>query len=173
MTEKQVRDALHEHESALVAYAYRMLKDVDLARDVVQDTFIRLHRQEPEKVAKGLKTWLYTVCRNRALDHLRKNKRVVEMEDEKIMRMPDAAATPAERADLDDRVAQVKSLMGQLSDNQRTVILLKFEDGMSYQEIADHTGLSTSNVGFLIHAGLKKVRSLLPADLLNGLHSTH
>ena len=56
--------------------------------------------------------------------------------------------------------------MARLPENQQTVILLKFRDGLSYQEISDLTGLSCGNVGFLIHTGLKRMRELLPADLL-------
>ncbi len=54
-----------------------------------------------------------------------------------------------------------------LSENQQLVIRLKFEQGMSYQEISEQTGLTSSNVGFLLHNGLKKLREILPKDLLN------
>jgi RNA polymerase sigma factor (sigma-70 family) len=75
---------------------------------------------------------------------------------------PDAAA------EQEERVRQVLRYMDRLSDNQKTVILMKFREGMSYQEIAEATGLSSGNVGFLIHTGLKRLRQLLPADLLEG-----
>ena len=70
--EEFVRRALNEFESPLIGYAVTFLHDVDRAKDVVQDTFIRLYQQDIEKVRGGLKTWLFTVCRNRALDVLRK-----------------------------------------------------------------------------------------------------
>ena len=64
-----------EFESPLIGYAATILNDPDRARDVVQDTFIRLCQQDPGKVRDHLKSWLFTVCRNRALDLLRKDKR--------------------------------------------------------------------------------------------------
>ena len=59
--------------------------------------------------------------------------------------------------------------MDRLSENQRTVILMKFRDGMSYREISASTGLTEGNVGFLIHTGLKRLRQLLPNDLHQGM----
>ena len=57
------------------------------------------------------------------------------------------------------------TILERLSDNQREVILLKFQQGLSYQEIQKVTGIKSGNIGFLIHTGLKRLRSLLPEDL--------
>ena len=167
-----VEKALAEYESPLIGYAVGFLHDLERAKDVVQDTFIRLHQQDIEKVNKGLKTWLFTVCRNRALDVIRKERRVVGLDEEEMERVPVQRRTPAERVDLEERVSQVKQALERLSSNQREVILLKFEQGLSYQEIAEVTGLSSGNVGFLLHNGLKRLRSALPDDLLQNLSST-
>jgi len=164
-----VRKALAEYESPLIGYAVGFLHDVERARDVVQDTFIRLYQQDAEKIRHGLKTWLFTVCRNRALDVLRKEKRIVGLEEEEFARVPAARRDPSERADIQERVGQVHEALSRLSENQREVILLKFEQGLSYQEINEVTGLSTGNVGFLLHAGLKRLRSILPEDLVQNL----
>ena len=64
--EQFVERALAEFESPLIGYAVTILHDLERARDVVQDTFIRLCQQEPNKIRESLKTWLFTVCRNRA-----------------------------------------------------------------------------------------------------------
>jgi RNA polymerase sigma factor (sigma-70 family) len=76
-----------------------------------------------------------------------------------------------ERADLEERVSQVYSALERLSENQREVILLKFEQGLSYQEISEVTGLTPGNVGFLLHNGLKRLRTFLPDDLVQNLSS--
>ena len=164
-----VTKALSEYESPLIGYATTFLHDTERARDVVQDTFIRLYQQDIEKVKGGLKAWLFTVCRNRALDVIRKERRVVGLEDEQMARLPSGRRTPSERADLQERVGQVHEALNRLSENQREVILLKFEQGLSYEEISEVTGLSSGNVGFLLHTGLKRVRSLLPDDLVQNL----
>src|SRR4051812_47542733 len=63
--------ALDQYEGRLLSYAQRLLGDPDQARDVVQFTFLRLCDQSPEEIDDRLAQWLYTVCRNRALDLLR------------------------------------------------------------------------------------------------------
>jgi len=163
--EEFIGRAMAEHESALIGYATTILHSVDRARDVVQDTFIRLCQQKPEKVRENLKSWLYTVCRNRALDILRKDKHTEALDDIRFRKVVGTTPAPDESADREERFAQVMKIMQRLSDNQREVILLKFQQGLSYQEIQKVTGLSQGNIGFLIHTGLKRVRELLPDDL--------
>lgn len=164
-----VRQALVDYESALIGYATTFLHDVERSRDVVQDTFIRLYQQDIEKVRQGVKAWLFTVCRNRALDVLRKEKRVVGLDDEMMAKVPSERRTPSERADLDERVSQLHVALSKVSENQREVILLKFEQGLSYDEISEVTGLSSGNVGFLLHNGLKRLRGFLPEDLIKNI----
>ena len=164
-----IQAALQRYEGPLVRYATRFVGDPERARDVVQDTFIRLYQQDREKVSRGLKTWLFTVCRNRALDILRKEKRMVELDDEAASRIQSEEAGPGSAVDWDERVAQVMKALDRLSENQREVIRLKFQQGLSYKEISDVTNLSTGNVGFLLHTGLKRLRTFLPDDLLENL----
>jgi len=65
---------------------------------------------------------------------------------------PDRAAENSEAA------GRVMRLLEGLSANQQAVIRLKFQNGLTYREISEVTGLTVSNVGFLIHRGLKTVR---------------
>jgi len=164
--EQFVERALAEYESPLVGYAYGFVHDLERARDIVQDTFIRLCQQDVAKVRDGLKTWLFTVCRNRALDVLRKESRVSPLEDDFLKRRASEAPSPDESLEQAERLATAMRYLDRLSENQRTVILMKFRDGLSYHQICEATGLSSGNVGFLIHAGLKRLRELLPSELL-------
>lgn len=154
-----------DFESPLIGYAATILNDADRARDVVQDTFVRLCQQDIAKVRDGLKSWLFTVCRNRALDLLRKDKRTQPLEEIRWQKVAGPGLQPDEQTDFDERLASVMKMLDRLSDNQREVILLKFQQGLSYQEIQNITGLSSGNIGFLIHTGLKRLRDLLPVDL--------
>ncbi len=163
--EQFVEQALADFESPLIGYAATILHDLDRARDVVQDTFIRLCQQDVEKVRENLKTWLFTVCRNRALDVLRKDKRIQPLDDIQWQKVAGTDFQPDEKAEHDERIAEVMRYLERLSANQREVILLKFQQGLSYQEITKVTGLTSGNIGFLIHTGLKRLRELLPADL--------
>lgn len=161
-----VEHALKEYESPLIGYAMTILKDLERSRDVVQDTFIKLYKQDVEKVKAGLKSWLYTVCRNRALDVLRKEKRMVSVDDEILGLEHSKLPAPDTATDNHERIEQLVEMLDKLSDNQREVIMLKFQQGMSYDEISTKTGLSSGNVGFLLHNGLKKLRELMPDDII-------
>lgn len=154
-----------DYESPLIAYASSILNDPDLARDVVQDTFIRLCRQDPAKVREHLKAWLFTVCRNRAFDLLRKDPHTQALDESHWRNLRDPGPQPDDHAVAEERLTRILKLLSRLPPKQRDVILLKFQQGLSYQEIHDITGLSSGNIGFLIHTGLKHLRSLLPGDL--------
>ena len=81
------------------------------------------------------------------------------------MELPDdrpcAAPGPAALLEQRESAASIFDLLDALSPNQREVIRLKFQNDLSYREIAEVTQLSVTNVGFLLHAGLKKLRALL------------
>lgn len=162
--EQFIERTLAEYESPLIGYAASILHDLDRARDVVQDTFIRLCQQDPSKLRENVKTWLFTVCRNRSLDVLRKDKRIQPLDEVRWKRVAGSGLQPDQQAERDEQMARVMRCLDRLSDNQREVILLKFQQGLSYQEIVEVTGLTSGNVGFLIHTGLKRLRDLLPGE---------
>ncbi|MBK1791259.1 RNA polymerase sigma factor [Persicirhabdus sediminis] len=162
-----VEFAMSEYESQLIVYAMGYMHDLNRARDVVQDTYIRLYQQDVSKVRKNAKSWLYTVCRNRCLDVLRKEQRMILSDQPDLGQEPQLVEAPDHKVDQGERVTQLKACLDELPENQAKVILLKFEQGMSYKEISDETGLSGGNVGFLLHTGLKKLREIIPSDLLD------
>jgi RNA polymerase sigma-70 factor (ECF subfamily) len=165
---------LDRFERPLVRYAQSITGDLESARDVVQETFIKLARggmrDGPEgsrgpdgadgaAQARHTEAWLFTVTRNRALDHQRKFSRIIPMplpEDR-----PCGAPGPAAVLEQRESASALFRLLDALSPNQREVIRLKFQNDLSYREIADVTQLSVTNVGFLLHTGLKKLRELL------------
>jgi len=66
--------------------------------------------------------------------------------------------SPADRVEQNDSLSRALSLLTHLPSNQQEVLRLKFQHGLSYRDIAGVTSLSESNVGFLIHTGLKTLR---------------
>lgn len=162
--EKFIERALADYESALIGYACTILNDIERARDVVQDTFVRLCQQDVARVEPRLKAWLFTVCRNRAFDIVRKEKRMEPLEEIKWTKVAGPGLQPDEHAELHERLARLLHYLDRLTDNQRDVIILKFQQGLSYEEIGNITGLSAGNIGFLIHTGLKRLRDVLPGD---------
>ena len=153
-----VRDAVSRFEGPLTLYAARLLGDADRARDVVQDTFLKLCRQDAVEIRDRLAEWLFTVCRNRALDVLRKEGRMSRLSAEQGLLCVSHAPDPADGLERREEAARVLALLDGLPPSQREVIRLKFQNGFSYREISRISGHSVSNVGFLIHTGLKTLR---------------
>ena len=169
---------LDRYERPLVRYAQSIVGDLESARDVVQETFIKLAQGENRRSEVGsrngdgaadlptsdsrlprLEAWLFTVTRHRALDVLRKNRRIVPMTlpDDRPCTEPGPDAALASR----ETEHSLLALLDALTPNQREVIRLKFQNDLSYREIAEVTQLTETNVGFLLHTGLKKLRALV------------
>ncbi len=156
-----VRSAVERFEGPLTLYASRLLGDADDARDVVQDTFLKLCGQTRDDLDGRLAEWLFTVCRNRALDVLRKEGRMTQLSQEQVQVRMSPDPGPPDVLEVRESTDRVLGLLDALPKNQREVIRLKFQNGFSYQEIARISGHSVGNVGYLIHVGLKTIRGQL------------
>lgn len=160
-----VREVLLKFEGPLVRYAQRITGELELARDVVQETFLKLCRQDRAEVEGHLSQWLFTVCRNRALDVQRKERRMTTTTALDQRSSPAGDDAPGAAAEQKDSMARVLQQLDRLPDNQQDVIRLKFQNELSYREISEITGLTVSNVGFLLHVGLKRLRELMQVEL--------
>ena len=156
-----IRQAVGRFERPLVLYAARLLGDADRARDVAQDAFLKLCAQDRADVEHRLAEWLFTVCRNRALDILRKEGRMTRLSDEQLQGRRSAEPGPPEALERSESATEVLRALEDLPPNQREVLRLKFQNGFSYREISRISGHSVSNVGYLIHTGLKTLRAQL------------
>ncbi len=83
------------------------------------------------------------------------------VENETMERLEVEDDNPAEAAQREESHSEVMRFLDRLPPNQKEVIRLKFQGEMSYKEISEVTSLSVSNVGFLMHTGLKRLRQLL------------
>ncbi len=160
-----VQAAVERHQAPLLRYATRLLGgDADRARDVVQDTFVRLMAQPPAGVDGHVAEWLFTVCRNRSLDVLRKEGRMKRFEEGQVERLAAAEPLPGRALERAEQHAAVLRLIDRLPHNQQEVVRLKFQNGFSYQEISRITALSVTNVGFILHTAIKALRSQMAAQ---------
>ncbi|MEM6567628.1 MAG: sigma-70 family RNA polymerase sigma factor [Planctomycetota bacterium] len=152
----RVEALLAEHERALVGYAARLLGgDVERARDVVQDAFLRLCRQA-EIDALG-REWLFTVTRNLCVDVRRKETRMNPLEDSHD---PADDAGDASAATLaDDSREELGRAIDQLPPRQQEALRLKFDSELSYAEIARIMEISAGTVGWLLHTAIRSLRA--------------
>ena len=159
-----IRSALERFEAPLIRYAFGITGDLERARDVVQDTFLRLCSESPERLDGRVAPWLFKVCRNRALDVRKKEARTLSLEDGRSESWESPEPIPSAELEAKEGLNRVLGLLATLPENQREVIRLKFQNELSYREISEITGLSTTNVGFLIHRGLRSLRERLRRD---------
>ena len=158
-----MRAIVDAHAADLTRYAASILGDAEAAKDAVQDTFIRLWKEPRDSFEKEIRPWLFHVCRNRALDFIRKGGRMKPLEESHRAETVADLPGPDSLAERQDSHTQVMGLLRTLPENQQEVVRLKFQNGMSYKEIATVTELSVSNVGFLLHTALNTLRAQVRA----------
>ena len=152
-------DTLQRYERPLIRYAHGYTGDLEEARDIVQDVFVKLsqclHTLDHERLAP----WLFTVCRNRALDHQRKHRRLVVMETETLDLEMSADPSPHEEMDRSETATTLRLLIDTLPSRQQEAVRLKFIAGLDYQQISAAMKTSIGNVGYLIHHGVAALRT--------------
>ena len=146
--------AARRYERPLLAYVRRLLGDPDRGRDVVQDAFLQLCKQDRAAVEPHLGAWLFAVCRRRAVDVLRKENRMTTLSAEP----PSKASGPGDALEHKDAAEAVLARLAGLPANQQEAVRLKFQQQFSYREIGEVMGLSESHVGVLIHLAMKALR---------------
>jgi RNA polymerase sigma-70 factor (ECF subfamily) len=159
-----VHAALREHEGPLTRYAAQITGDVERARDVVQDTFVKLCAADPEELEGRVREWLFTVCRNRALDVQRKESRMKPLGEMELETVESREPSPSAAAEQRESAGQVLRLLATLPANQQEVVRLKFQNGLSYREISRVTNLTVTNVGFLLHTAVKTIRQKIKTE---------
>lgn len=154
-----VLGALKQYEQPLLRYAASLVGETR-AQDVVQDAFLRLCSQPFESVEGHLAAWLFTVCRNRALELRRAERRLSAIDEEDdMLESPDSG--PIAKLERAQNLSRVGSAMAALPRKQREVLRLKVEAGLSYKDIAEVMNLTVSNVGFILHTAIAQVREQL------------
>jgi RNA polymerase sigma factor (sigma-70 family) len=160
---------LGAYEGPLLRHAAAVVSDASAAQDVVQDALLRL--LACTRPIDDLSAWLHRVTHNLAIDHLRKESRLRKLH--LAAAPPSEPLAPPPDADLDrqEARARIAAELERLTPNERAVLLLKIKEGRSYREISERTGLSASNVGYLVHQGLKKLTARLGQPERKGVAS--
>jgi RNA polymerase sigma-70 factor (ECF subfamily) len=141
--------------TTVVRFLYRKVWDADRAHDLAQEVFIRAMSHRPEKP----RAWLFAVAANLARDEaraaVRRKRHLTLLKDDPITQpsMPQAADEAVED---DERRAKVDGALAALTKRDREVLLL-WDAGMSYPEIAQQTGLAVGAVGTTLARARKRL----------------
>ena len=148
-------------ESPLLGYALRYTGARAQAEDAVQEAFMKLHAQF-ESVEQP-RQWLYRTVHNLALNQRRAAGKTVSLgefsdaENSPATEAADPALPPDEQIIRLEGIGLVRISLAALDERSRELIRLKFNDELSYKDIAARTGLTTGNVGFILHHALKTI----------------
>ena len=155
-------------ERPIYALAYRVIGKEEDARDVCQDAFLRAYRALPGfKGQAKFSSWLYRIALNLCRDWIRRQRRAPVSQLPEDMDAIELASETGPVESIEDLVARrelsaiVEEAMSELSEEQRTAIILKEYHGMTFQEIADMQGCPLSTVKTRLYQGLSLLRRRL------------
>lgn len=155
------------HLTAAYALAFRIVGSRGAATDVCQEAFLAVWRSARtfDATVGSVRSWLLTIVRNRAIDHLRRATRTHEHEvqDESLAERQPAPAADGTEAEAirSTEAGATRELLGVLSPEQRRVIELSFYSGYSHSEISTMLELPLGTVKARMNRGLAKLRSTL------------
>ena len=145
---------VRRYQRPVFSVIVRMVRDHGLAEDLTQETFIKAFRSmatfDPKR---KLSSWLFTIAHNTAIDSLRKKTlQMVELESEAeerslLDRLPSTSETTPEAAAMDGDTARIfEEELRQLRPEYAEILVLRFQQGLAYEEIAEITGLPMGTV---------------------------
>lgn len=152
--------------SALFRYTFRLLDNEEAAEDVVAETFCRFLRSV--RAGGGphnhLKAYLYRIAHNLIVDRYRRNPPMELSLDPDIVMLHSMSGNPEKTVEGLSEQVEVRRSLWKLTADQRQVIVLKYFDGMSNQEVSEVLGKPVGAVKSLQHRGLNALRRLLVPD---------
>ena len=152
------------HFRDLTRFVYGYVNDEEAAKDIVHDAFLAVWQKlEGLDASYSMRPYLYTLCRNGALDYL-KHLRVIS-ENERELSTHLQAEADENKEELEKRIEQVKEKLALLPAQQREALQKYFLEGKKYKEVAEELGIAVNSVKTHISRGLNSLRH----DLREGL----
>ncbi len=144
--DKAAMKLLYErHHEPLYRFLNARLRDPFEASDVMQEAFLEVWRAAPRFEGRSsVRTWLFGIARNKAVDRMRRGSRVVLSEPDDTL--PDDSPDPEAVAVAASDAARLRGCIGKLSDSHRSAIQLAYFQDLPYAEIAEIEGVPVGTV---------------------------
>jgi RNA polymerase sigma-70 factor (ECF subfamily) len=161
-----MEEIVARYEADLLRYAARLVNSRVAAQDVVQNVFIKLFRQWDgvSKPSAKLRSWLFRVTHNEAVDHVRRESRLSLLHRKHAEEQELQSGGRGEHRQYAERRALVLEYLHRLHEREKQVVVLRLEHGMSYRQIAEITGRKESYVGNILHHAVQKLSLILQKE---------
>lgn len=165
-------DLVKRYEKKLFVFVYRIIRDEDDSKDLIQETFIRMYKSKDKlREDKSIQAWLYMTAHNLSIDYLRKHKpgrvTAVDQQDPGFQAMVEACDS-IDKIETPDTICQDKMMkeqilraIEQLPKQQRLAMTLRSCKGLSLKEIAEIMGSNEKTVGTTLFAARKQLLKTL------------
>lgn len=161
------KQAYDENADALFRFAFYKLSDREKAKDIVQDTFVKMWEYlSGNGEVQNMKALLYRIATNAIIDNYRKKKEL------SLDALAEEGFDPSDRQNTDSSIIDdsemeiVIKAIHSLEDDERSILLLRFIDGLSVKEISTITGQRENTVSVKIHRAIKLLKDILKVDIL-------
>ena len=166
--EASFEELVRRYQRPIAAYVYRMVGDYDAALDLTQEVFIKVYNSLARYRSEfKFSTWIYKIAHNAAIDHLRRHavreqtltgsvdgeRREVAIESRRL--------TPEQESERKERRSEIESVVQLLQASYRELIVLRHSHDLSYDEIAEVTGLPLGTVKNRLFRARETMRDLL------------
>ena len=164
-SERSWVNLVKRHEKPVYNYCLRMTRNATDAMDLMQEVFLAVYRNLPSYSGKGVfRPWMMRIAVNKYIDFLRSKERQPQHNGEEYLEQESMYLQDRQPGDPDSAFEQlnlareVKSLMQQLSTEQRLVVELKFFQHFTFEEIGYQLGISANTVTSRLYAALQKMK---------------
>lgn len=155
----------------LYQYVYYMVKNKQLAEDIVQDVYIKVLKSYNNfRGESSEKTWLFSIARYTTIDYFRKQQRQKNKlasffnKEQDFSRIKDQDPLPEEVVQLNDDMQQIYRLLDHCTLDQKNVLILRFLQSLSIHETAEILEWSESKVKTTQHRAIKKLQAMIDED---------
>ena len=167
------RELVRRYERQVYSVAFRMVRVREDAEDLTQETFVRMFRAlDRYDPTRAFPAWIFTIAARLSIDHVRRRRvktvSLVRVEpgsdEERVIEVEDTGLGPEELAVRSEEEQAAGDLIGSLPEHYRIVVMLRHQQGLSYEEIAEALRLPLGTVKARIH----RARALLKQRLESG-----
>lgn len=165
ITERALRHWIERLTPGLIRLSYGICRDRHRAEEIVQEAFVRLWRKPPDAGEPAISSWMRATVTNLSISVIRRKKRTWTLIDESGAARDVRAAAPDDESARREDVSRVAAALERLDPDKRTMIMLRVNEGLSYEAIANHLGVPIGTVMSRLNRARLALLGELDADV--------